>query len=543
MARQRRNPRSVGKPQAARSKQTFKQKTQSQKDTNKQSVGTHTNSRKQQSTHNGKQQNTQKASTSKPTAKKPTAIKTYALKTVTLLNDSVNFLKPQTPLKERIAMGKAMREKCPRTSHGDWKPLKNRTSPLELLASQDATRLHKYLPLRYGRMMESPFAFYRGAALIMASDLSTVPRTELIAQLCGDCHLSNFGVFSTPERNAIFDMNDMDETLPGPIEWDLKRLAASFIIAANDNKLSKSVAQRCVEALAKSYRETMEEFANSTALDVWYSRVDFEELLKRFHKPGKTTVLEKLAKTSRRKTHAGAVAKLTEVKEGKRRIKDDPPLIFHFMTDIQTELIQRIYQVYARSLWQSRRRLLQRYHFVDFAAKIVGVGSVGTQAMILLLKGDGGEDDYIILQFKEACCSVLERYLGKSEFSHPGERIVNGQRVLQAASDLFLGWTTGELRGKPYYVRQLMDGKASVPIDQLDADGLESYAKLCAITLARGHARTGDPAVIHGYLGTKDAFDEALVKFSTAYAKQNEQDYETLIDAIKNGQIVATPGI
>lgn len=538
MARQQRNPRRVVKPQAARSKQTSQQKTQ--KNTKKQPSKLK-NSKTQQSTQQSKHRNTQKAASKQTTTSKPRAKQPSALKTVTLLNDSINFLKPQTPLKERIAMGKAMRERCPRTSHSEWNPLKNRTSPLELLASQDATRVHKYLPLRYGRMMESPFAFYRGAALIMASDLSTVPRTELIAQLCGDCHLSNFGVFSTPERNAIFDINDMDETLPGPIEWDLKRLAASFIIAANDNKLSRSVGQRCVEALAKYYRDKMEEFAQMTALEVWYSRIELEALLKRW--PGKTAVLEKLAKTSERKTHAGAVAKLTEVKDGKRRIKNDPPLIFHMLTDIQDELIQRIYQLYVRSLWQSRRRLLQRYHFVDFAAKIVGVGSVGTNAMILLLKGDGGDDDYIILQFKEACDSVLERYLGKSEFQHPGERIVNGQRVLQAASDLFLGWTTGELRGMPYYVRQLMDGKASVPIDQLDADGLESYAKVCAITLARGHARTGDPAVIHGYLGTKDTFDEALVKFSTAYAKQNEQDYETLIDAINNGKITATPGI
>ncbi len=419
-----------------------------------------------------------------------------------------------------------------------------RLDPLKLLASQDETRVERFLPLRYGRMMASPFAFYRGAALIMASDLSMVPRTRLIAQLCGDCHLSNFGVFSTPERNAIFDLNDFDETLPGPIEWDLKRLAASFIVAANHNSFSKSTGERCVEALAKAYREKMEEFAQMNALDIWYTRVDFYELIRDVKASGvKLTALEKVIKAREKKSHAAAVTKLTEIKDGQRRIKDQVPLIFHIPAQTTADVIQNAFRTYTNSLWQSRRRLLQRYHYADVAVKIVGVGSVGTNAFILLLQGDGGEDDFIILQFKEASRSVLEQFLGSSEFAHPGERIVNGQRILQAASDLFVGWTTGSLKGKHYYVRQLMDGKAAVPIEELDADGMVYYAKLCAAVLARGHARTGDPAIIHGYLGTKDTFDEALVKFAVAYAKQNERDYQRLVDAINDGKINATPGI
>lgn len=464
--------------------------------------------------------------------------------TVTLLDDNINFLSPQLPYKERVAIGKALRDQCPRANHSTWKPDSNRRDPLKLLASQDVTRVARFLPLRYGRMMESPFAFYRGAALIMASDLATVPHTNLIAQLCGDCHLSNFGVFSTPERNEIFDLNDFDETLPGPFEWDLKRLAASFVVAAYNNKFSKSVGERCVEALARTYREKMEEFSQMPSLELWYSRIEFEDLARLVKKTGrKSNVLENLVKTKEKKDHAGAVAKLTELKDGKRRIKDEVPLIFHIPERAPVQDIHTAYHDYTKTLWESRRRLLQRYHHVDMAAKIVGVGSVGTQAYILLLQGEGGKDDHIFLQFKEASRSVLERFIGSSEFKHPGERIVHGQRSLQASSDLFLGWTTGVLEGRPYYVRQLMDGKASVPIEDLDAIGLENYAKICATVLARGHARTGDPAVIFGYLGTKDVFDEALAKFAVAYAKQNERDYQALLDAINNGKIAATPGI
>lgn len=462
---------------------------------------------------------------------------------ISLLTGVDNFLISHAPLKERIALGKAMRENCSRKSHAGWTAPKQRPDPLELLRSQDADRIEQVLPLRYGRMMESPFAFYRGAALIMASDLSFLPRTKLIAQLCGDCHLSNFGVFATQERNVIFDLNDFDETLPGPIEWDIKRLAASFVVAANTASFNKSVGERCVYALAREYRKRMEEFAQSNTLQVWYKNIDFEYLASTIKKPGrKQSAIENLEKLKDKRNHSYALMKLTTVVDGKRKIKDDPPVIIH-PSNANENIAKIVYQSYSHSLWESRQRLLQRYRFVDAAMKVVGVGSVGTAAFIMLLQGEGSEDDFIFLQLKEAKQSVLERYLGRSQFTHAGQRIVNGQRLLQASHDLFFGWTMGPQKKVPFYVRQLMDGKASLPVLELDATTLEQYATVCAYALARAHARSGDAALIHGYLGTSDTFDEALCKFAVEYAKQNEKDYEALVDAINKGKIAATPGI
>jgi uncharacterized protein (DUF2252 family) len=454
-----------------------------------------------------------------------------------LLTEWQDFLTAPTLARDRIAQGKKMRDLCSREVHGQWRP-KDRTDPIDLLVSQEKSRLDYLIPLRYGRMMQSPFAFFRGAALIMASDLSSVPRTKLSVQLCGDCHLSNFGIFATPERNIIFDLNDFDETLPGPFEWDLKRLAASFAIAAGNNGFTIAVEERCVAALARVYRQKMEEFSQMNALEVWYHRVDWEYLIQRIKKPGrKVSTFANLAKLKEKKSQSGALAKLTEIVDGKRRIKDQPPLIFH--AEIATQVATKaLLNSYAKSLWESRQRLLQRYHFVDVAAKVVGVGSVGTAAGIVLLQGEGGPDDHIFLQIKEANHSVLEPYLGRSEFSHPGKRVVNGQRLLQSASDMFLGWTSGPKRD--FYVRQLMDVKASVPVDELDAVTMEQYAEVCGYALARAHARTGDPAQIFGYLGKGEAFDEALSKFSLAYTKQNAQDHDALLKAIKKGRISAT---
>jgi uncharacterized protein (DUF2252 family) len=455
---------------------------------------------------------------------------------VSLLTGWQDFLSMPLLPKERSIQGKEMRDVCPRSSHGQWKPSKDRRDPLELLASQDASRTENLIPLRYKRMLESPFAFFRGAALIMASDLATMPRTQLPVQLCGDCHLSNFGIFATPERNVIFDLNDFDETLPGPFEWDLKRLATSFAVTAKDNGFTNTVAERCVASMAKVYRRKMEEFAQMSTLEVWYHRIDWERLIERIKKPGrKMSAITNLAKLKEKRSHAGALSKLTEIVGGKRRIKDQPPLIYHTETTTQ-EATLVVFKAYLQSLWQSRRRLLQRYHLVDIAAKVVGVGSVGTAAGIVLLQGEGGPDDQIILQIKEAGTSVLEAYLGRTEFEHPGERIVNGQRILQAASDMFLGWATGPLR--TFYIRQLMDMKASIPIEELDALTLEQYAQVCGYALARAHARTGDPAMISGYLGKADTFDEALTNFAMAYMKQNEEDHSALVKAVKRGEIL-----
>jgi len=452
-----------------------------------------------------------------------------------LIDDYDGFLKPKGSVKERIANGKKLRELCPRTSHADWRAPSERKDPLEWLSSQDVSRVQSLVPLRYGRMMYSPFTFLRGAALIMASDLAFMGSSGAIVQLCGDCHLSNFGIFATPERNIVFDLNDFDETLPGPFEWDLKRLGVSIAAAAIDNKLSKTAAARCVEACSKAYRKRMEQFAYKTALDVWYDRVDWQYLIDRISKPGSKQALN-LETLRTRRSHAGAVAKLTEVIDGKRRIKDNPPLIYH--SDIATaDAMNQVFLSYLSSLWESRQRLLQRYSFVDVAQKVVGIGSVGTAAAIVLLEGEGGELDQIFLQVKEANSSVLERFLGQSQYRHHGERVVHGQRLLQSASDLFLGWTQGPRR--QFYVRQLMDHKASVPIDELDADSLANYAAVCGYVLARGHARSGDPAVIHGYLGTSTTFDEALSKFALAYLKQNEQDFSVLLKAIKSGAVEA----
>lgn len=456
---------------------------------------------------------------------------------VSLLHDWQNLLSPAISLKERIAQGKSARKLCPRIAHGNWKPTRNRPNPLEQLALQDKTRVEHLLPLRYGRMAGSPFSFYRGGAMIMASDLATMPSSGLFVQLCGDCHLSNFGIFATPERNIIFDLNDFDETLPGPFEWDIKRLATSFTVAAESNGFSQTIAKRCVRALARVYRNKMEEFAQMSSLDIWYHRVDWEYLIDRIKKPGRRqTAIEDLAKLKEKRSHAGALSKLTEIVDGKRRIKDKPPLIYH--PEIATaEATKLVLQKYAKTLWQSRQRLLQRYRFVDVAVKVVGVGSVGTAAAIVLLQGEGGDNDHIFLQVKEANPSVLEQYIGKSEFEHPGQRIVNGQRLLQSSSDLFLGWSSSPRRD--FYVRQLMDVKASVAVDELDAVSLEQYAEVCAYVLARAHARTGDPAAIHGYLGKNETFDEALTQFTLAYTKQNKTDHATLVEAIHEGKVHA----
>ncbi|MBY0545948.1 MAG: DUF2252 domain-containing protein [Candidatus Obscuribacterales bacterium] len=455
---------------------------------------------------------------------------------ISLYHDWETFLEPAQPLSERIANGKKRRTEASRASQGKWKPPGHRKDPVDLLLSQHEGRLEKLLPHRYSRMSASPLAFLRGSALVMTSDLAHTPSSGIPVQLCGDCHLSNFGIFATPERNIIFDLNDFDETHPGPWEWDLKRLAVSFAVAALDNGSSIATAESAVEALAKSYRTNIEQFSRMATLEVWYHRIDVELMIKQLEKAGRRdAALTKLKQWKRTRTHEGAFAKLTEVVDGKRIIKENPPFIVH-PEELTRHQMHEVLLKYLRTLPDYRRQLLLRYRFVDMAMKVVGIGSVGTKCGVVLLQGEGAGEDPLFLQIKQANPSVLEPFTGRSQYSHHGERVVAGQRLLQAASDLFLGWTTGP-KGFHFYVRQLMDVKGSIPVDELDAVTLTQYAQLCGKALARAHARSGDAGAIQGYLGTSDAFDEALCKFATAYSKQNEADYEALLRAIRQKRI------
>ncbi len=455
---------------------------------------------------------------------------------VSLYHDWETFLEPAAQPSERMAAGKRFRSATSRKSHGTWYPPSHRPDPIALLLSQHHNRVEKLLPYRYKRMASSPLAFLRGSALVMARDLSYMPKSGINVQLCGDCHLSNFGIFATPERNIIFDLNDFDETHPGPWEWDIKRLAASFAVAALENGFSIATAERCVQSLSQSYRSHMQRFCTMRALEVWYDRIDWEVVVKHLINLGRKDSAEASLKAwKRNRTHEGALERLTEVVDGKRRIKDNEPLISH-PEEITKHVMHDVFVKYLKSLPTYRRQLLLRYRFVDVALKVVGIGSVGTKCGIVLLEGEGEGLDPLFLQIKQANASVLEEFIGPGEFEHHGQRVVAGQRLLQSASDLFLGWTTGP-KGAHFYVRQLMDIKGSVPVDELDAITLSQYAELCARALAHAHARSGDPAIIYGYLGESDAFDEALSKFALHYAKQNEKDHDALVKAIKSGRV------
>jgi uncharacterized protein (DUF2252 family) len=405
------------------------------------------------------------------------------------------------------------------------------------------------VPIRYGRMLASPFAFYRGAAAIMAEDLATTPQSGLHVQCCGDAHLSNFGVFASPDRRLVFDLNDFDETLPGPWEWDVKRLAASILIAARSNGFPERVQRRAVLRCVEAYRTTMAKFAASGNLAVWYARVEVDALLAQYGdqlKPGAVKRTRKAFDKARTKDSTSALAKLTEVVDGERRIVDQSPLIVPL--DVLADGarrerllgdLRRLLAVYRESLPLERRVLLDQFRLADVARKVVGVGSVGTEAWIALLLG-AVADEPLFLQIKEAQPSVLEDHVGASEFANHGERVVVGQRMMQASSDIFLGWLRAE---RDFYGRQLKDWKGSAEIDQMRPEGLEAYGRLCGATLARAHARTGDRVAIAAYLGSGDNFDRALVAFSEAYAEQNERDYRALRAAVDSGRIVAQPGL
>ena len=439
---------------------------------------------------------------------------------------------------ERRAAGKALRDATPRAAHGGWKSPKNRRDPIELLRESNQGRISELIPIRFGRMAQSPFAFYRGAAAVMAADLASTPRSGLRVQACGDAHVMNFGGFATPERNIFFDINDFDETLPAPWEWDVKQLAASIVIAARHLDFLDSDAAKAATECVCSYRERMADYASMRALDVWYDRIDLERVLKVLPSGAEVERVRQRVEQARRKSLPESLfPKLVEHYGSAPRIKDVPPLIFH-PTDEQAPGVTSAYADalarYRKSLPEHVRTLFDRFRLFDFAIKVVGVGSVGTYCALGLFMA--ADNDPIFLQVKEARKSVLEPYAGGSVHKNQGERVVVGQRLMQSASDIFLGWTRG-LNGRDYYFRQLRDAKISAILEDWDLATLKEFGKLCAWALARAHARSGDPARIAGYMGSNTTFDDAVCEFAAEYADQNLRDYRAFVKGIREGRI------
>jgi uncharacterized protein (DUF2252 family) len=458
---------------------------------------------------------------------------------------AVSKLSKSSPAKHRLIVnrdvqGKALRRHTPRSSHAEWSPPADRPDPIQILIDSSTHRVQHLVPIRYGRMLQSPFAFYRGAAAIMAADLAGTPVTGLRVQVCGDCHLMNFGIFATPERRLIFDVNDFDETLPGPWEWDVKRLTASFVIASRHNEFKRRQARDAALACARSYRQQMARFSQMSALDVWYERVDVENMLN--HLPEKS-FREQAQADIAKAAHGGTehdFPKLVRLeKKGPPQIRDNPPLIYHPKHAQVRELIEDLRQAfhrYRKTLPDERRVLIDRYTLADHAVKVVGVGSVGTRCGILLLMA--GPGDPLFLQVKEATSSVLEPYLEKSAYDNHGERVVIGQRLMQAASDLFLGWTYGR-GGRHFYLRQLHDVKVKPLVEAYDPPTMTVYAEYCGWVLARAHARSGNPKLISEYLGNSDRFDRSIADFAESYADQNERDYREFVRAIRKRRLPA----
>jgi uncharacterized protein (DUF2252 family) len=456
---------------------------------------------------------------------------------------------------ERAARGKAARAEVPRSSHADWDPSPMRADPVEVLEAQAASREPTLVPIRYGRMLVSPFTFYRGAAALMAGDLSGGPRSGIHTQLCGDAHLMNFGSYAAPDRRMVFGINDFDESLPGPFEWDVKRLVASFAVAGRDRGFSPKVRAGINTEVVRGYREAMAGFAAMRNLDIWYARLDIDARIKEIRgkmDPEAVARMDKNVEKARTKDSLKAFSKLVTLVDGEPRITSDPPLIVpidelvppgHLMTT--REAIARLIRSYRRSLPGDRRKLLERFRYVDMARKVVGVGSVGTRAWIVLMLGRDG-DDPLLLQAKEAQVSVLEPYLGKSAYNNHGQRVVEGQRLMQAESDILLGWLrTQGIDGveRDFYFRQLWDAKGSALVDLMEPPVMTSYAKLCGWTLAKAHARSGDAIAISAYMGTSDTFDKSMAVFAEKYADQNERDYAALKAAVESGRVEAQTGL
>ncbi|WP_028785478.1 DUF2252 domain-containing protein [Terracoccus sp. 273MFTsu3.1] len=487
---------------------------------------------------------------------------------------TVSVTPPHLSAAERQALGRRARDRAPLEAQAGWHPPPGRPDPVSLLEAQNATRDPDLVPVRHGRMMASAFTFYRGSAAIMAADLATRRTAGLDVQLCGDAHLSNFGVYASPERQLLFDLNDFDETLPGPFEFDVWRLAASFVIAARHNQFEPSDVREICRTVGRSYREAMTEFAQQDTLDVWYARLSEAELRHAMKRARRSFVAldkdtkgherpsakhegpsikagEAFLRKAHRRTNLQALAKLTEVVDGKQRIVSQPPVLIprrelekYYELDAADieDVITQFFARYKVTLSDSRRRLLDRYTIVDVARKVVGVGSVGTRAFVALLEGRD-EKDPLFLQVKEATRSVLEAHLPRSAYADSGQRVVEGQHLLQSASDIFLGWSAGIETDRYYYWRQLRDMKGAAVVEAMIPAGMTFYAQICGWTLARAHARTGDPIAIAAYLGSKRRFDKAVAEFAERYAVQNDHDYEAFLDAISSGRIDAREGV
>jgi uncharacterized protein (DUF2252 family) len=447
---------------------------------------------------------------------------------------------PSISRAEGIAIGKTMRETVPRSCHEQWEPAPDRSDPIALLQTSNAGRLPELIPLRYKRMLASPFAFLRGSAIVMAADLHHTPKTGITVQACGDCHLSNFGAYGTPERHMVFDLNDFDETLPAPWEWDVKRLATSIVVASRSLKFADKIGRLAAITAVQSYREQMHEYAKMSPMSVWYDHIGVESLLTFTDHAKEQKKLKSEVKKAQAFTPELELHKLTEVVQGEHRLVDHPPLVFHSAPeDPLSQEMRSVFHQYRQTLREDCRLLLDHYQIVDIAMKVVGIGSVGTRCGVALLVT--GDHDPLFLQIKQATASVLEPYAGKSYYTNHAQRVVAGQHLIQAASDPFLGWTKHDRSqgssGHDFYLRQLRDMKLSVEIDEMSAIDLRGYAHLCGWALARSHARSGNRFMISGYLGQKVTFDQAIGDFAMAYANQTELDYQALCTAVKSGQI------
>ncbi len=456
---------------------------------------------------------------------------------------SLGLFQPRLPRAARIELGRAVRDQVPLEAHAELADRGDRASALATLQHQDASRLAELVPIRYGRMSATPFTYLRGAAAVMAADLAAGPRTEVPVQLCGDAHLSNFGAYLAPDRTLVFDLNDFDETLPGPFEWDVKRLVASVVVAGRNNELSPSKTRNAARAAARAYRTWIGRAATQNPIDLWYFRVPVDQLLELDTSSGAKKRHARLRAKAARKNNLGALDKLTSVVDGRRVITANPPLIQRFDPDRferEADRIAELFDDYRSTLQADRRQLLEHFHLVDIAHKVVGVGSVGTHCLIALLESGDGEP--LFLQLKEAVPSVLEAHLGPSTASQSGQRVVQGQRRMQAASDVLLGWARwhpGEPEQIDFYVRQLWDGKLSASVEEMGARRLTLYSKVCGAVLARAHARSGDPAIVHGYVDDP-AFDDAMVAWAEQYADRTEADHAELLAAIDAGEVNAT---
>jgi uncharacterized protein (DUF2252 family) len=492
--------------------------------------------------------------TSWPEGRKTMAVKTEPVRVPVARKPARDEATEQLTQADRVARGKDARAAAPLESHAEFTPDRSR-DPVGLLLEQAKSRVPELVPIRHGRMLVSPFTYYRGAALPMAADLATTPTSELRVQLCGDAHLSNFGAFASPSRRLVFDVNDFDETLPGPFEWDVKRLAASLAVAGRDNGFGGKDRRQIALAATESYRTAMRAFAGQHFMDVWYAHLDVDDAISEFRsqmKAKRVKATEKMVAKARTADSMRALSKLTTEVDGRRRIISEPPLIEpveEIFSGMQAgaiyQLIREVLGKYQRTLQSDRRHLLEYFTLVQLARKVVGVGSVGTRAWIILMEGGDGTEP-LFLQAKEAQLSVLAAYCGRSRHNNQGERVVAGQHLMQAESDIFLGWThvTGpDGVDRDYYVRQLKDWKLSVPIEQMVPSGMKIYARMCGWTLARAHARSGDRVALAAYLGGSAKFDNAIADFAETYADQNERDHAALQAAVKDGKATATSGM